>query len=107
TAGSVRPLPRSLEDAVFRIGREAIVNAVRHADAARIDIQLDYRPNRFRLEVRDDGRGFSPQEAEEARLQGHLGLAGIRDRAAHLGGHCEISSQPGAGTIVTVELPLP
>jgi len=107
TAGSVRPLPRSLEDPVFRIGREAIVNAVRHADAARIDIQLDYRPNRFRLEVRDDGRGFSPQEAEDARLQGHLGLAGIRDRAAHLGGHCEINSQPGAGTTVTVELPLP
>ena len=106
TAGSARPLPRPLEDAAFRIGREAIVNAVRHADAGRIEVHLDYGADCFRLEVRDDGRGFDANAAEEARRQGHFGLIGIRDRAAHLGGRCEVQSRRGGGTIVALELPL-
>jgi signal transduction histidine kinase/ligand-binding sensor domain-containing protein len=104
--GSVRRLPRSMEDAVFRIGREAIVNVVRHADASRIEVHLDYRPSAFCLEVRDDGRGFTPSEAEEARTQGHFGLSGIRDRAVHLGGRCDVRPRPGGGTVVALELPL-
>ena len=106
TAGSVRPLPRSLEDAAFRIGREAIVNALRHAEADRIEIHIDYRPRTFSLEVRDDGRGFTPADAEAARARGHLGITGIRERAAQLGGRCDFQPRPGGGTIVTLELPL-
>jgi signal transduction histidine kinase len=106
TTGSLRPLPRSLEDAVFRIGREAIVNVVHHAEANRMEIHLDYRSRTFCLEVRDDGRGFSSSDAEAARQRGHLGLSGIRDRAMHLGGRCDIRPRPGGGTIVALELPL-
>jgi signal transduction histidine kinase/ligand-binding sensor domain-containing protein len=105
-AGSIRPLPRSVEEAAFRIGREAIVNAVRHAEANRIELHLDYHAGRFRLEVRDDGRGFDSNEADEARRQGHFGLVGIRERAARLGGHFELQSRRGGGTIATLELPL-
>jgi signal transduction histidine kinase/ligand-binding sensor domain-containing protein len=106
TSGTPRRLSRVLEDAAVRIGREAIVNVVRHAQASRIEIHLDFRPGTFCLEVRDDGRGFSPLEAEEARRRGHFGLSGIRDRAIHLGGRCEVQPRPGGGTIVALQLPV-
>jgi signal transduction histidine kinase/ligand-binding sensor domain-containing protein len=106
TAGNSRRLPPSLEDASFRIGREAIVNVVRHAEASRIEIHLDFRANTFYLEVRDDGRGVSANEMAEARKQGHFGLSGIENRASLMGGRCEVRPRPGGGTIVAVELPL-
>lgn len=106
TSGSPRRLPRALEDAAVRIGREAIVNVVRHAEANRIEVHLDFRPGTFCLKVQDDGRGFSPIEAEVARKRGHFGLRGIQDRAAHLGGRCEVQPRPGGGTVVALELPL-
>ena len=105
TAGHPGRLPPALEDAAFRIGREAIVNVVRHAQASRIEIHLDFRPSTFWLEVRDDGRGLSPAEADGARKRGHFGLSGMRDRAIHLGGRCEVRPRPGGGTIVALELP--
>ena len=71
-AGSPGRLPRPLEDAALRIGREAIVNVVRHAEASRIEIHLDFRSSTFCLEVRDDGHGFSPIDADEARQAGTL-----------------------------------
>lgn len=106
TSGGSRRLPRSLEDGAFRIGREAIVNVVRHAEASRIEIHLEFRTNTFCLEVRDDGRGVSPIEAAEARKRGHFGPSGIGSRASHLGGRCEVRPRPGGGTIVALELPL-
>jgi signal transduction histidine kinase len=107
TDGSVERLPREIEDAVIRIGREAIVNVVRHANASRIGIRLDYATGTFCLQVADDGRGFTPQEAEDAFKRGHYGLSGSRERASRLGGHCAVGPRPGGGTIVTLELPLP
>jgi signal transduction histidine kinase len=106
TSGSPGRVPRSLGDAAFRIGREAIVNVVRHAGAGRIEIHLDFRESTFGLEVRDDGRGLSSVEADEARKHGHFGLGGMRDRAIQLGGRCEVRPRPGGGTIVALELPL-
>jgi signal transduction histidine kinase len=104
--GQVRRLARSLEDAAFRIGREAVINAVKHAEARRIDIHLWFDSDRLRLEVRDDGRGFTPDQGEDARRKGHFGLTGIQDRAAHAGGRCEVRSRAGAGTVVALELPV-
>jgi signal transduction histidine kinase/ligand-binding sensor domain-containing protein len=106
TAGNSRRLPPSVEDASFRIGREAIVNVVRHAQASRIEIHLEFRANMFYLEVRDNGRGVSPNEAAEARKQGHFGLSSIQNRASLMGGRCEVRPRPGGGTIVALELPL-
>ena len=106
TTGNSRHLPPSVEDAAFRIGREAIVNVVRHAQASRIEIHLDFRANVFYLEVRDNGRGVSPNEVAEAQRQGHFGLGGIQNRAVLMGGRCDLRPRPGGGTIVALELPL-
>jgi signal transduction histidine kinase/ligand-binding sensor domain-containing protein len=106
TIGPPHRLTRSLEDAAFRIGREAVVNAVKHAGARRIEIRCEFSSTRLLLEVRDDGCGFTKVQSEAAKRKGHLGLNGMRDRAAHAGGHCEIRPRPGGGTIVALELPL-
>jgi len=106
STGRRRRLTRPVEDAAFRIGREAVVNAVRHAEAHRLDIHAEFGPESLRLEVRDDGRGFTPREAEDAHQTGHFGLSGARERAARMGGWCDVRAQPGGGTVVALELPL-
>jgi signal transduction histidine kinase/ligand-binding sensor domain-containing protein len=104
--GRRRRVAQPVEDAALRIGREAVANAIRHAEARRVEIHVDFRPTRLHLEVRDDGRGFTPDEAEAARQQGHFGLTGARERARHMGGTCDVFARPGGGTIVAVDLPL-
>ncbi len=106
SVGDRRRVTRSLEDAAFRIGREAVVNAVKHAGARHIAIRVEFEPARLRLEVRDDGRGFTPDQRDDARRKGHFGLSGIHDRAAHAGGRCEVRSALGEGTVVVLELPV-
>ena len=105
TSGKAKRLSHTMGDAAFRIGREAIVNAVRHAEARRIEIQVDYQASMLRLEVRDDGRGFTPVEGEVARRNGHFGLSGMGERATHLKGTCDVRPAPEGGTLVVLELP--
>lgn len=104
--GERRRLPAAAEEAAFRIGREAIANAVQHAAAHRLEIHMEFSAHTFRLEVRDDGRGFTATDVENARSHGHFGLGGARERAARAGGRCDVLPRPGGGTIVAVELPL-
>ena len=104
-SGRRRRLERSLEETAFRIGREAIVNAVRHGEPHRIDVRVEFDEAVLRLAVRDDGRGFSADEGVDAH-KGHFGLSGMRERAERRSGRCDVSSFPGHGTTVTVELPL-
>jgi signal transduction histidine kinase/ligand-binding sensor domain-containing protein len=106
TTGRLRRLSPLVEDTAFRIGREAVANAVGHAQARHIDIRVEFGATALRLEVRDDGRGFTPEEAEAARRRGHFGLSGARERAARMGGRCDVLARPEGGTIVTLELPL-
>ncbi|MEO8335491.1 MAG: two-component regulator propeller domain-containing protein [bacterium] len=104
--GQQRRLARELEDAALRIGREAIVNVIKHADASGIEIEVTFAEQLFTLEVRDDGRGFSLEQSDGARRNGHFGLSGIRDRAAHAGGTAVIRAGKGGGTVVTIVLPV-
>jgi len=106
TAGQPRRLARALEDAAFQIGREAVVNAVQHAQARRIEIRVEFGVHNLRIEVRDDGRGFTADQGEAARRDGHFGLSGMRSRADRVGGRCEVHSRPGGGTVVALELPV-
>jgi signal transduction histidine kinase/ligand-binding sensor domain-containing protein len=106
SSGKPRRFPPAVENAAFRIGREAVTNAVKHAEPRRLEINVEFAPSVLRVEVSDDGKGFTPSAASDASRKGHLGLSGIRDRVAHAGGRCEIIARDGGGTIVAVELPL-
>ena len=72
--GERRCLTRSVADAGFRIGREAVMNAVRHADAHRIDIRVEFGADRLRLEVQEDRRGFTPPGCRGGAPNGHFGF---------------------------------
>jgi hypothetical protein len=98
-------LPDDVALAVFRITQEALNNAIRHADASEIAVRLTQYPDRLRLTVTDDGRGIGGG-AEPARFvaQGHYGLAGMRERAAMIGGKLDVQTAVDYGTVVILEL---
>jgi signal transduction histidine kinase len=95
-------LPAKLETAVFRITQEALTNVVKHAEAKTVHIIFACRERSIVLRVQDDGRGFSRAKA----AGGGLGLVGMRERVASVNGALDIESKPGAGTRLTVEIPL-
>jgi signal transduction histidine kinase len=93
-------LPSPAQAEALRICREAINNARKHADGSVIRVTLDADPERVRLTVADDGRGF-----DTARPQRRgFGLRGMHERAASIGGQLHIDSEPAGGTRVTLEL---
>jgi signal transduction histidine kinase len=98
-AEGLPPLPPSVETAAYRIAQEALTNVARHASASRARLALATIGNALRVEVSDDGHGFSP-----ARAQG-VGLASMRHRAETLGGTLEVTSSE-SGTIVVATLPM-
>jgi signal transduction histidine kinase len=106
TTGARRRLPRAVETTAFRIGREAVANAVKHADARHIDIEVEFAAAELILRLRDDGRGFTDTEGEAARRSGHFGLTGMRERARRAGGSCEVRPGPNGGTVVDLRMPL-
>jgi signal transduction histidine kinase len=95
-------LPPKVETALFRIIQEALTNVVKHADAKTVRITLARQKRSVVLTVDDDGHGFSRAQARAD----HFGLVGMRERTASVNGTLEIESEPGAGTRLTVELPL-
>ncbi|MFI6349249.1 sensor histidine kinase [Streptomyces sp. NPDC050560] len=97
--GEPQRLPAATEVVVLRCAQEALANVRRHADAARARLSLRYLPGGIRLEVADDGAGFDPGAAAG------FGLAGMRERVTRAGGHLDIRSTRGSGTVLTVEAP--
>ena len=89
--------------AVFRICQEALTNVARHANAARVEIELRKQPDGLFLHVRDDGRGISESQIEDTQS---LGILGIRERAMLFGGQVTIVGRSGKGTTVTLQIPL-
>ena len=90
------------EEAAYRIAQEALHNALRHAQADHVDVGLACRDGAVVLEVSDDGRGFDAEAAQSAR---RLGLASMRERARGAGGNVTVTSRPGGGTTVRLEVP--
>ena len=91
-------LPDDYKTCIYRVVQEALHNCARHSQATTIRIKLLQEGDRLILTIQDDGQGF------DAKLTKGLGLLGIQERAARLGGSCDIHSTPGAGTILSVEL---
>jgi signal transduction histidine kinase len=102
--GSPRELHPILRDEIYRIAREAVRNAFRHAQAGRIEAEIAYGERLLRLRVRDDGRGMDPGTVEEGR-PGHYGLPGMRERATRIGAQLNVWSAIGAGSEVELILP--
>jgi signal transduction histidine kinase/ligand-binding sensor domain-containing protein len=102
--GERKPLNPVLRDEVYRIGREALLNAFRHAKAETIEMKLTYSPKRFSVSVRDDGRGIDPAILHSGR-DGHWGLSGMRERADRIGARLHVMSSPTAGTEVELYVP--
>src|SRR5208283_4534316 len=103
--GSRLPLVPLLRDEIYRIGREVLRNAFRHAHAGRIEAEIRYDRDMFRLRIRDDGKGIDSSVLKEGARTGHFGLPGMYERAKRMGGSLKIWSEPGAGTEAELTLP--
>ena len=103
--GVPRPLAPTVVTTILRIGKEAVVNALKHAQASSIVVHLTYEPRRVLLEVLDDGRGCAPDQLDAATAGGHWGVAGMRERARSAGGALSLTTAPDEGTRIAVTLP--
>jgi signal transduction histidine kinase len=103
--GRIRPLPEVVEDNLLRIGQEGLTNIIKHSEAKLAKIELDYGPQRIVLQIADNGKGFTPDHCIGPH-DGHFGLLGISERAKRLRGKVSITSVPGEGTTIRVEIPL-
>jgi signal transduction histidine kinase len=93
-------LPAPVETTVFRIVQEALTNVLKHAQANRVSVMLEYRNDELLVIVEDNGRGFQPGTERDG-----LGLLGIHERVALVGGKLNIESEPGSGTTLVVRIP--
>jgi signal transduction histidine kinase len=94
-------LPEEHRTCIFRVVQEAVRNAARHSGARMVRIYVSPTEGGIRASVQDDGRGFDPVHEKG------LGMIGMEERVLHLGGRLRIDSEPGRGTVVSFELPLP
>jgi len=102
--GTPRDLRPILRDDIYRIAREALRNAFRHAQASQIEADITYSESLLRLRIRDDGKGIDPKHLHSGR-DGHWGLPGMRERAREIGAQLEMWSEVGAGTEVELRIP--
>ena len=98
-----REAPLPVKITLYRLLQESLANGFRHGDAAGQRVALSARDGRLLVEVADGGKGFDPRAAV---AEGHLGLAGMRERVVILGGTFSVQSAPGRGTVVRASLPV-
>jgi signal transduction histidine kinase len=100
-------LPLEVETTLYRLVQEALTNVARHAAAKNVSVLLERRNGVIVLVVEDDGVGFDPTEVKDsARGGAHLGLYGMEERVSLVGGALTVDSRPGAGTAISVEVPV-
>jgi len=104
-SGNPVPLDRTVEYVVLMVAREAVSNAVHHAQPKEVRIQVCFDTDAMQMRVVDDGNGFDPKEAF-ASQGSHFGLIGMRERVEHVGGHFSVESAPGHGTQLFIDVPL-
>jgi PAS domain S-box-containing protein len=103
--GTERRLPPEVELALFRIAQEALVNLRKHSSAEKAVVQIEFTRNKVRLDVTDNGRGFTlPERLSDLDSKSNLGILGMRERAYLVGGSFSIHTEVGSGTTVTVEV---
>lgn len=103
--GTVRPLPEIIEENILRVGQEAITNTVKHSGATHLILELEFSSDNVFLTIKDNGNGFTPDNCLGPN-NGHFGLLGMSERAKRLGGNISITSAPGLGTTIRMEIPI-
>ena len=103
--GEARPLHSAVQDQIFLIAREALLNALRHSEARSVEVEIEYLRRKLRLIVRDNGKGIDPQALQSGQNP-HRGLTGMRERAASIGAEIQIWSKQGGGTEVEISAPI-
>ena len=101
--GSIQSMEHQKEIILFRVIQESLQNVFKHASATRIDIFFHYQPHLLQIEVKDNGKGFMP---EKEKRSGGLGLMNMQHRVQLTGGELLLDSEQGAGTRVTISVPL-
>jgi ligand-binding sensor domain-containing protein/signal transduction histidine kinase len=104
-SGRPLPLDRAVEYVLLMVAREAVSNAVHHAQPEEVCITVSFDRDSMRMQVRDNGKGFRLDDVV-GNQESHFGLIGMRERIEHLGGRFEIDSAPGRGTLLSVDLPV-
>ncbi|MFM9021661.1 MAG: ATP-binding protein [Sediminibacterium sp.] len=101
--GTIQPMGHQKEIILFRVIQESLQNVFKHASATRIDISFHYQPHLLQIEVKDNGKGFMP---DKEKRSGGLGLMNMQHRVQLTGGELLLDSEEGAGTRVTISVPL-
>ena len=104
-SGKPWTLDSEIQEQLFLVGREAVINALRHSKATKIEVEIQYLRDLLWVFVRDDGCGINP-EAVQRGSDSHWGLRGMRKRAEKLGARFAIWSRTGAGTEMCVAIPV-
>jgi signal transduction histidine kinase len=102
--GETFPLRPLVSDEIYRIGKEAIVNAFRHSNAGEIEVEIDYGKRWLGVAVRDNGVGIDPEVLKVGR-EGHFGLVGMRERAQRIGARLRVLTRAAEGTEVELVIP--
>jgi signal transduction histidine kinase len=100
TTGIARPMPAEAELTLLRTAQEGLANVARHAQATNAWVTLSYMEQEVALDVRDDGKGFEPAQADG------FGLVAMRQRVEGLSGTLQVESEPGAGTAISACVPM-
>jgi signal transduction histidine kinase len=87
--------------------QEALTNVVKHAQATRVSVMLEYRYDELLVIVEDNGRGFEPKIPLTVKERNGLGLLGIHERVVLVGGKLNIESEPGSGATLAIRIPAP
>ena len=95
--------PQNIEEELFHISMEALNNILKHAGASEVVLSLDIENEIFILKIEDNGRGFDPELVKD---QGGIGISSMIERAEKIGGSLTLHSEPDAGTILSVRVPL-
>jgi signal transduction histidine kinase len=104
-SGHSRAIKPAVQEQIYLIVREALVNALRHSEATSTEAEVEYLHGRLRVAVRDNGRGIDPEVVRSGRRDGHWGMAGMRERAENMGARLTVRSRATAGTEVELSVP--
>jgi len=107
TAGELVRLPGSTEVAIYRVVQEALTNVRKHSEASVVILRIQFEPENISVEVSDNGKGFNLSKTMRSAISvGHMGLLGMSERVAMLGGDLRTKTRPGAGTSISLTIPI-